>query len=99
MISLYPYIVSSDYYFDQRSHKMGQYFEEAKELAQYFNSCHNVSTVPHIPVSNMFHVHFHHVKDQVASVLTEVQQEIGIGITGNLIEIDEETCSFEISLE
>lgn len=98
LISLYPYIISSDYYFDQRSHKMGQYFEEAKELAGYFNFCHDVSTVPHIPVSNMFHVHFHQAKDQVASVLTEVQQETGMGITGYLVEIDEETCSFEVSL-
>ncbi|MDP4164907.1 MAG: beta-eliminating lyase-related protein, partial [Bacillota bacterium] len=31
LISLYPYIVSSDFYFDQRIHKMEQYYEEAKE--------------------------------------------------------------------
>jgi threonine aldolase len=98
LISLYPYIISADYYFDQRSHKMGQYFEEAKELAELFNSCHGVSTLPLVPVSNMFHVHFHQAKEQVASVLTEVQQATGIGITSYLTEIDEKTCYYEVSL-
>ena len=98
LISLYPYIISSDYYFDQRLHRMGQYFEEAKELAALFNSCHDVSTLPLIPVSNMFHVHFHQAKDQVASVLTEVQQATGIGITSYLKALDEKNCSFEMSL-
>ncbi|PID23255.1 low specificity L-threonine aldolase [Sporosarcina sp. P3] len=98
LISLYPYIITADYYFEQRSQKIEQYFEDAKELARYFNSCHDVSTVPEIPVSNMFHVHFHQAKEQVVSVLIEVQRETGVGITGNLVEIDEDSCSVEVSL-
>lgn len=58
LISLYPYIISAEYYFNQRSNKMKQYYEEAKELAGFFNQCHAVSTNPLKPVSNMFDVHF-----------------------------------------
>jgi len=98
LISLYPYIISADYYYNQRSHKMGQYYEDAKELAEHFNSCHGVSTLPLIPVSNMFHAHFHQPKEQVESILIEVQQTTGIGITGHLTAIDEKNCYCEVSL-
>lgn len=98
LISLYPYIISADYYFDHRSHKMEQYFVEAKELAERFNSCHGVSTLPLVPVSNMFHVHFHQPKEHMSTILTEIQQVTGIGITSYLIEVDEKNCYCEISL-
>ena len=98
LISLYPYIIPANYYFDQRSNKMGQYYEEARELAKLFNNCHGVCTLPTIPVSNMFHVHFHLSIEKVVSVLSEVQQATGIGITRHLKAIDEQTCYCEISL-
>lgn len=98
LISLYPYIISADYYFELRSHKMQQYYEDAKELAELFNSCHAISTLPLIPVSNMFHVHFHQAKEQAEPILTKVQQLTGIGITGHLKEIDETTCAFEVNI-
>jgi len=50
LISLYPYILSADYYFDRRAHKMGQYYQSAKELAHLYNSCHGISTLPIEPV-------------------------------------------------
>lgn len=98
MISLYPYIIPADYYFDRRINKMEQYYEDAKELAGRFNSCHGVSTVPPVPVSNMFHIHFSLPKEEMEMVLIEVQQQTGIGITGYLIEVDEKTCYFEASM-
>ncbi|MGE8205693.1 threonine aldolase family protein [Heyndrickxia sp. NPDC080065] len=98
LISLYPYIISADYYFEMRSHKMQQYYEEAKELAGLFNSCYDISTLPLVPVSNMFHVHFHQAKEQVEPILIEVQRQTGIGITSYLKEIDETTCYFEVSI-
>ncbi|MET3698854.1 L-threonine aldolase [Bacillus oleivorans] len=98
LISLYPYIISADYYFEMRSTKMGQYYEEAKELAALFNSCHDITTIPLVPVSNMFHVHFLYAKEKVEPVLAEVQQQTGIGITSYLKDTDENTCYFEISL-
>jgi threonine aldolase len=98
LISLYPYILSAEYYFNRRADKMEQYFQAAKELAQFYNSCHGVSTLPPVPVSNMFHVHLDGLKDQVEPVLTEVQQQTGIGLTSYLKEIEDDRCYFEVSL-
>jgi threonine aldolase len=98
LISLYPYIISSDYYFEQRVHKMEQYYQEAKELASLFNQCDKVSTKPLAPVSNMFHVHFDLPKERMESILIELYEKTGIGITGSLREIGEEACYFELSI-
>lgn len=98
LISLYPYILPADYYFEKRSHKMEQYYEEAKELAQLYNSCHDISTLPQIPVSNMFHVHIPHPKEEVEAVIMEVQQQTGVGITNHLRETGENSCYCEVSL-
>ncbi|SEN70538.1 Threonine aldolase [Mesobacillus persicus] len=98
LISLYPYILSADYYYRQRADKMELYYEAAKELAGFYNACHGISTLPLEPVSNMFHVHFHQAKELVEPILTEVQQQTGIGLTSYLKEIDENSCSFEVSL-
>lgn len=98
LISLYPYIVSADYYLNQRILKMGQYFEEAKELAALFNSCHSVFTRPLQPVSNMFHVHFHIPKDKVEMILVELYEATGVGLTSYVREITENECYFEVSL-
>ena len=98
LISLYPYIVSADYYFSKRSEKMGEYYRYAKELASFYNSCSGISTLPLVPVSNMFHVHIQKPKAQAAVLLTEVQQESGIGLSGYVNEIDEDNCYFEASL-
>lgn len=98
LISLYPYIISADYYYDLRAHKMEQYFEEAKEIAALFNASFGISTLPMEPVSNMFHVHFHYAKEYVEPVLIELEQQMGIGITSYLKELDEQSCSFELSI-
>lgn len=98
LISLYPYILSSNYYFDERLPKMEQYYNDAKELAKFFNSCHAVSTMPNVPVSNMFHVHFHAPKEQMELVLVELYESTGVGLTSYLREATEETCSYEVSV-
>jgi threonine aldolase len=98
LISLYPYIISADYYFDQRIDKMEQYYQEAKELAGLFNQCHAVSTLPREPVSNMFHVHFDGPKEKLESILVELYETTGIGFTGNLKETNEEACFYEVSI-
>ncbi|WP_342599958.1 aminotransferase class I/II-fold pyridoxal phosphate-dependent enzyme [Psychrobacillus sp. FSL H8-0483] len=98
LISLYPYIVSANYYFDERSSKMEKYYEDAKELAKFFNSCHAVSTIPIEPVSNMFHVHFHAPKERMESLLVEIYKETSIGLTGYLREVTKDTCSYEVSI-
>ncbi|MDP4085290.1 MAG: beta-eliminating lyase-related protein [Bacillota bacterium] len=98
LISLYPYIVSADYYFNQRIHKMVQYFEEAKELAHLFNQCNMVSTRPIEPVSNMFHVHFSLPKEKMEPILADLYHETGIGLTSYVREIDSDECYYELSI-
>ncbi|WEG12338.1 aminotransferase class I/II-fold pyridoxal phosphate-dependent enzyme [Pullulanibacillus sp. KACC 23026] len=98
LISLYPYILSSDYYFDLRVGKMAQYYEEAKELAALYNRCEKVETLPKEPVSNMFHVHFYKSKDIVEPILIDIYQETGVGLTGYIKEVNDEECSYEISI-
>lgn len=98
LISLYPYIISADYYFNQRLDKMQHYYEGAIELAERFNRCYKTETKPVIPVSNMFHVHFQLPKDAIESLLIEIYQTTNIGFTSNLKESSAESCYFEISL-
>lgn len=98
LISLYPYVLSADFYFEQRKDKMGHYYEGAKELAGLFNNCSRVYTKPHIPVSNMFHVHFDLPANKVAPILTEVCQITGVGFSPSLKERGQDACSFELSV-
>lgn len=98
LISLYPYIISADYYFEQRQHKMAQYYENAKELAGLFNQCQAISTIPIEPVSNMFHVHFDVPKEQMEEVLVSIYKETGIGLAHYLRETSETACSYEVSI-
>ncbi len=98
LISLYPYILSADFYFDQRQEKMDQYYKEAKELAGFYNECHRVSTRPAEPVSNMFHVHFKAPKETMESLLAELYEETGIGLSGHIREVNEQTSYFEVSV-
>ncbi|WP_338650561.1 threonine aldolase family protein [Listeria seeligeri] len=98
LISLYPYILSADYYFDKRIGKMASYYEAAKKLAERFNACDGVKTVPEVPVSNMFHVHFEKSVDVIGTKLAEIQDEIGVGISGYLQEKAEDVCGFEVSV-
>ncbi|SEG75086.1 low specificity L-threonine aldolase [Paenibacillus sp. UNC499MF] len=98
LISLYPYIVTSDYYFDRRIGRMAQYYREAKELAALFNECEGIHTRPADPVSNMFHVHFKLPESAVIPILIEVYEATGVGLTSWVREREEETCYFEISI-
>ena len=98
LISLYPYILAADHYFDQRVGKMAQYYADAQTLAALFNGCHGVWTKPLIPVSNMFHVHFDFPKETVQSLLEDLYRTSDIGLTGTLREKGRNECSFEISI-
>jgi threonine aldolase len=98
LISLYPYILSADYFLNQRVAKMEQYYNEARELAELFNQCYAVSTTPKQPVSNMFHVHFKVPREKLEPILAEIYEATGIGVTSNLKETSMDTCSFELSI-
>jgi threonine aldolase len=98
LISLYPYIISADYYFDQRINKMEDYYKQACELAVHFNSCKSVMTKPLVPVSNMFHVHFSLPKEDVEQILIKVYEEAGVGLAPYVKEVKKEECYYEVSV-
>lgn len=99
LISLYPYIMAADYYLEQRIGKMAEYYKAAKELAELYNGCTGISTLPNVPVSNMFHVHFQHPKSRIAPILANIHELENIGLTSYLTDVDEEGgCYFEVSL-
>ncbi|WP_456278376.1 threonine aldolase family protein [Bacillus sp. AK128] len=98
LISLYPYIISADYYFDKRVNNMATYYEQALELSHLFNACRGISTKPTVPVSNMFHVHFEAPKEKVEEILKELYHQTGIGLTGNLREFTKEEAYYEVSI-
>lgn len=98
LVSLYPYIIPAQYYYRQRAGKMAQYYEEAKELAALFNTCHKVSTLPEEPVSNMFHVHFAVSKEQLEPILIKVYEQTGVGLAARLKETGADSCSYELNI-
>jgi threonine aldolase len=98
LISLYPYYLSADYYFDKRIDSMKYYYEAAKIIALYFNRCFGVSTLPIVPVSNMFHVHFDASKNDVERILVEICHETNLGLSGYVRELTENTSYFEVSI-
>jgi threonine aldolase len=98
LISLYPYLISSEYYFDLRIEKMGQYYEEAKELASLFNECRGTVTKPGVPVSNMFHVHFSKSKEEMERILAELYEACGIGLLAFVRETNDRGCYAEFSI-
>ncbi|WP_053220019.1 threonine aldolase family protein [Virgibacillus senegalensis] len=98
LISLYPYILSADYYFEKYKEKMGHYYQDALQLAEQFNQCPYISTLPETPVSNMFHVHLAKPKDEIEPILVEVYEETGVGLTSYTRESGGEACYFEVSI-
>lgn len=98
LVSLYPYIVSSDYYYKLRIGRMKQYYEEAKELAMLFNQCEGIQTRPEFPVSNMFHVHFRMSMERLEPLLVDVLDETGVGLVSYLRETDDHSCFAEVHI-
>ncbi|MDQ6419424.1 beta-eliminating lyase-related protein [Paenibacillus sp. LHD-117] len=98
LISLYPYILAADYYMERRLPKMERYYREAVELAEMFNGCEGVRTLPEMPVSNMFHVFFEASKEKAEAVLAEVAIETGVGLARVLQDGGEAGCKYEVSL-
>ncbi|MFC3803430.1 threonine aldolase family protein [Cohnella sp. GCM10012308] len=99
LISLYPYIISSDYYFDLRIGKMEQYYKEAMALAELYNDCGDaIRTVPSVPVSNMFHVHADLPKEALESVLSSVCETTGVGLSTWVKGLDDGGSAYEVSI-
>ncbi|RED55549.1 threonine aldolase family protein [Cohnella lupini] len=98
LISLYPYILSADYYMKLRLPKMERYYKEAIEMAAMYNQCHAVYTIPEVPVSNMFHVHVDLPKEELERILIDVSELTDIGFAGYITEKDDKGCVFEVNI-
>ncbi len=98
LISLYPYILAADYYFDRRIGKMPQYHQEAKDLAASFNQYDNMATRPLVPATNMFHVYLDYSKEWVERALVNMYAKSGVGFTTRVTPRGDQTCSFEVSV-
>lgn len=97
LISLYPYILSADFYYEQRKDRMAEYHAAAKELAVRLNAISGISTRPLEPVSNMFHLYFEAEKAVVEEKLIEIQSHGKVGIAGYLVEKDS-GCATEVNI-
>ncbi|WP_410503126.1 aminotransferase class I/II-fold pyridoxal phosphate-dependent enzyme [Exiguobacterium acetylicum] len=97
LISLYPYILSADYYYEQRKDRMAEYHTVAKELARRLNAIPSISTRPEEPVSNMFHLYFQAEKTVVEEKLIAIQSQGTIGIAGYLVD-KEKGCATEVNI-
>lgn len=98
LISLYPYIIAANYYYEKRKGMMSKFHEEAIELAKYFNDLPSVCTTPEIPMTNMFHVHADFSSDQLEKIVSKIFSEFDVSIAGGIKKIDEKTSKFEISI-
>lgn len=98
LISLYPYIITADYYFHRNAHKMQQYYEGAKELAVLVNECHAINTLPVVPVSNMFHMHFEMSKARIEPILSAVYEATGIGLSAAIRATGDSSSYCEVSI-
>ncbi|MCM3129122.1 threonine aldolase family protein [Paenibacillus provencensis] len=98
LIGLYPYILSSDYYFNKRIDRMTEYYNRAKELAELFNQCTGVRAVPQVPVTNMFHLHFHMSARELETILIDIYTKTGVGLISFLREVHDQECKTEISI-
>jgi len=98
LISLYPYILSADYYYEKRKGLMDHYYKNATALARRFNSLDNYRTVPLIPVTNMFHVHMAKSNNQSLENLMAAMEISGIGVTAMVINRENEGGFFEVSI-
>lgn len=98
LISLYPYILTAEANFEARKGKFGEYYEQAKDLAGRYNQCHGVTTIPAVPVSNMFHVHVRLPKERFEQILLSICEETGVGISHYARKVDEHSSYYEVSI-
>lgn len=98
LISLYPYIITADYYYEKRKDKMQEFYLNAKELAKYFNDLSYAYTVPKTPMTNMFHVYVDKSRDELEKIISKVFDDFDVSITNHIVEVNETTSKFEISI-
>lgn len=98
LISLYPYIISAKHYYNQRKDKMATYAEWARDLAVRFNAIEGVYTIPKVPVTNMFHVHYGYKLETVKAALIHTAKTSDVGLGAGIIELNDVICKYEVSI-
>lgn len=88
LISLYPYIIPADYYYEKRKNKMKRYYEISRYFAERFNQINGLYTKPKVPQSNMFHLYFEQGIEEIEQLLKLVYEECGVGITASIQKKD-----------
>lgn len=98
LISLYPYIVPADFYYEKRISMMPEFYVNAKELAEYFNEVRYITTKPEIPVTNMFHVYAQISVDEFKTIAAKVFDATKLSVTSHIAKVDDKTSMFEVSI-
>lgn len=97
LISLYPYIVNAKYCMNKRIGSMKKYWQHALTVAERLNKMEGISTIPKVPVCNMFHVYFDAPKEMVESIFVNIIKNHNLALVTNIKEIDELSCKSELS--
>lgn len=97
LISLYPYIINAKYCVNKRMGNMRDYWQKALTIAERLNKIEGVTTLPLIPVCNMFHAYFDAPKEKVESILINIIEKYNLALITNLKAIDDSSCKSELS--
>lgn len=95
---LYPYIISAKNAYDQRGHKMAQYYAGACHYAALLNDVPGLKVVPQTPVSNMFHVYFEGPIEAVLESAIHIMNQHDILLFGNIFKGNNDMYKSEISI-
>lgn len=98
LISLYPYIITADYFYEKRKDKIKEYCSNAIELASYFNELSQTYTAPKVPMTNMFHVYVQKNSEELSKIISEIYNKYDVAITNHIVNKGEELSKFEISI-
>lgn len=97
LISLYPYIINAKYSMDNRIGKMKEYWESAITVAEILNKIDGITTIPKVPVCNMFHGFFNAPIERVESVFAEIIEKYDVCLIANIHVVDNLTFRSEFS--
>ncbi len=96
LISLYPYVLSADYYYELRKERMESYYKTAVHLAIELNNIKHFRTIPKTPVTNMFHIHINLPMELVEQLLITIYNKTSVALKPGLI-ITNEGCMMELA--
>lgn len=97
VIALFPYVQDSKKSYDLRKDKMEPYYIQAKDLAERFNALKGTKTIPQVPQTNMFHIHFDLNIVRMQTILIGMMTETNVAF-GTLVETSDNSCRLEMTI-